>query len=78
MNRVKDIIASANLTCHNCTYSNNKNKNETSMDPGGARVFPLSKGYSQWETDEVIAHELYRNLALAIGKGPFRLPYKTV
>lgn len=30
-------------------------------------VFPFSKGYAAWETDEVIAEELYRNLALAIG-----------
>merc|ERR1719225_1516161 len=30
-------------------------------------VFPFSKGYAAWETDEVIAGELYRNLALAIG-----------
>ncbi len=30
------------------------------------RVFPLSMGYASWETDEVIAEELYRNLALAI------------
>ena len=30
------------------------------------RIFPLSIGYASWETDEVIAIELYRNLALAI------------
>ena len=30
------------------------------------RVFPLSLGYAAWETDEVIADELYRNLGLAI------------
>ena len=29
------------------------------------RVFPLSIGYASWETDEVIAEELYRNIALA-------------
>ncbi len=33
-----------------------------------SQVFPLSRGYTQWETDEVIAHELYRNLALAMGE----------
>ena len=31
------------------------------------QVFPLSIGYASWETDEVIAFELYRNIALAIG-----------
>ena len=30
------------------------------------KVFPLSQGYAGWETDEVIAYELYRNLGLAI------------
>ena len=30
------------------------------------KVFPLSQGYSIWETDEVIAKELYRNIGLAI------------
>jgi len=30
------------------------------------RVFPLSAGYASWETDEVISHELYRNMALAV------------
>ena len=30
------------------------------------QIFPLSVGYASWETDEVIAVELYRNLALAI------------
>ena len=29
------------------------------------RIFPLSIGYASWETDEVIAEELYRNIALA-------------
>ena len=28
------------------------------------RIFPLSVGYASWETDEVIAYELYRNIAL--------------
>lgn len=46
MNRVKEIIANANLT--------------------QGKVFPLSMGYASWETDEVIAEELYRNIALAI------------
>jgi Niemann-Pick C1 protein len=45
MNRVKDLIASANLS---------------------GRVFPISIGYASWETDEVISHELYRNIVLAI------------
>lgn len=30
------------------------------------KVFPLSQGYAGWETDEVIAEELYRNLGLAV------------
>jgi len=30
------------------------------------KVFPLSIGYAAWETDEVIAAELYRNLGLAV------------
>jgi predicted RND superfamily exporter protein len=30
------------------------------------RVFPMSLGYAAWETDEVIAEELYRNLGLAV------------
>lgn len=30
------------------------------------KVFPLSIGYATWETDEVIASELYRNLGLAV------------
>jgi predicted RND superfamily exporter protein len=30
------------------------------------KVFPLSQGYAVWETDEVIARELYRNIGLAI------------
>ncbi len=30
------------------------------------RVFPISIGYASWETDEVIAFELYRNIALAV------------
>ena len=47
MNRVKEIIKSANLT--------------------KGQVFPLSQGYAAWEADEVIAMELYRNMALAIG-----------
>ena len=32
---------------------------------GSGRVFPFSRGYAAWETDEVISEELYRNLALA-------------
>jgi len=32
---------------------------------GSGRVFPFSKGYAAWETDEIISEELYRNLALA-------------
>ena len=30
------------------------------------RMFPMSLGYAAWETDEVIAEELYRNLGLAV------------
>ena len=30
------------------------------------KVFPMSLGYAAWETDEVIAEELYRNLGLAV------------
>lgn len=29
------------------------------------KVFPISIGYASWETDEVISHELYRNIGLA-------------
>ena len=32
---------------------------------GSGRIFPFSKGYAAWETDEIITEELYRNLALA-------------
>ena len=46
MNRIKDLIATANLT--------------------SGHVFPLSQGYASWETDEVIAEELYRNIGLAL------------
>ena len=28
-------------------------------------MFPFSKGYAAWETDEIISMELYRNVALA-------------
>jgi predicted RND superfamily exporter protein len=28
-------------------------------------VFPLSPSYNVWETDEIIAYELYRNLGLS-------------
>ena len=30
------------------------------------RVFPISYFYPAWETDEIIANELYRNIGLAI------------
>jgi len=30
------------------------------------RVFPYAYGYAAWETDEVIAEEVYRNLAVAV------------
>ena len=30
------------------------------------KVFPLSMGYTMWETDEIIAQELYRNIGLAV------------
>lgn len=45
MNRIKELIANANIS---------------------GRIFPLSQGYTLWETDEIIAVELYRNLALAV------------
>jgi len=30
------------------------------------RVFPYAYGYAAWETDEVIAEEIYRNIAIAV------------
>jgi len=30
------------------------------------RVFPYAYGYAAWETDEVIAEEIYRNIAVAV------------
>eukprot|EP00095_Tigriopus_kingsejongensis_P001088 maker-scaffold193_size270907-snap-gene-0.15 protein:Tk01088 transcript:maker-scaffold193_size270907-snap-gene-0.15-mRNA-1 annotation:"hypothetical protein DAPPUDRAFT_306990" len=30
------------------------------------RIFPMSQGYTLWETDEIISEELYRNLGLAV------------
>jgi len=30
------------------------------------RVFPYAYGYAAWETDEVIAEEVYRNIAVAV------------
>uniref|UniRef100_A0A0K2U8Y5 SSD domain-containing protein n=1 Tax=Lepeophtheirus salmonis TaxID=72036 RepID=A0A0K2U8Y5_LEPSM len=46
MNRIKDILNSANLT-------------------SSGRIFPLSQGYSMWETDEIIGYELYKNIIFA-------------
>ena len=70
MKRVKSLIAEANFTdsdSNNNNSSSNSNSSNASV-AGGVRVFPLSNGYTQWETDEVIAYELYRNLALAISE----------
>ena len=38
---------------------------EANFSGGPGRVFPFSKGYAAWETDEIISMELYRNVALA-------------
>ena len=67
MNRVKSILSSANLT----SASSGDGSETDSEGGGGKRVFPLSRGYTQWETDEVIANELYRNMALALGQSKF-------
>ena len=29
-------------------------------------MFPFSKGYAAWETDEIIGEELWRNVVLAM------------
>ena len=38
----------------------------SSANLSSGHVFPLSQGYAMWETDEVIAEELYRNIGLAL------------
>ena len=38
---------------------------DANFSGGPGRVFPFSKGYAAWETDEIISMELYRNVALA-------------
>ncbi len=65
MNRVKRLISEASFKVSNSSSSSNANN---SSGAGGVRVFPLSMGYTQWETDEVIAKELVRNLGLAMGE----------
>ena len=39
--------------------------NNANFAGGAGRVFPFSKGYAAWETDEIISEELYRNVGLA-------------
>ena len=33
---------------------------------GNGKIFPMARFYSIWETDEIIAGELYRNIGLAM------------
>ena len=39
---------------------------EANFSGGPGRVFPFSKGYAAWETDEIIGEELWRNVVLAM------------
>ena len=41
-------------------------KDAIAMTNISGRVFPWAYGYAAWETDEVIAEEVYRNILLAI------------
>ena len=39
---------------------------DANFSGGPGRVFPFSKGYAAWETDEIIGYELWRNIGLAL------------
>jgi len=41
-------------------------KDAISQSNVSGRVFPYAYGYAAWETDEVIAEEVYRNIAVAV------------